>query len=116
MAAPARKPAPNSAPAAKKPPPGKGKGAPAETEAKDKTPTAPTNKLARFRLILFGGLGGILLATLLVAAWFAFFRTPPDTEPIPPPPALKPTPPTVVREGDLEDDLWRRLGVRPGQD
>jgi hypothetical protein len=116
MAAPARKPAPNSAPAAKKPPPGKGKAAPAEPEASDKAPAAPPNKLARFRLILLAGLGGMLVATLLVGAWFAFFRTPPDTSPIPPPPALKPTPPTVVREGDLEDDLWRRLGVRPGQD
>lgn len=115
MAAPARKPAPPSSPAAKKPPPGKGKAAPTD-ETKEKAPAAPPNKLARFRLVLFAGLGGMFLATLVLGAWLAFFRTPPDTEPIPPPPALKPTPPTVVREGDLEDDLWRRLGVRPGQD
>jgi hypothetical protein len=58
----------------------------------------------------------MLLATLAVGAWLAFFRTPADTEPYPPPPALKPTPPTVVREGDLGDELWRRLGVQPGRD
>jgi hypothetical protein len=115
MAAPARKPAPSSAPAGKKPPPGKGKAAPDEDE-KDKAPAAPPDKLARFRIVLFAGLGGVLLATLAVGAWLAFFRTPADTEPIPPPPALKPTPPTVVREGDLSDDLWRQLGVRPSQD
>jgi hypothetical protein len=115
MAAPARKPAPAAPPAGKKPPPGKGK-AVADEDTKEKAPAAPPSRLARFRLILFGGLGGMLIATLALGAWLAFFRAPAEPEWLPPPPALKPTPPTVVREGDLNDDLWRQLGIRPGQD
>jgi hypothetical protein len=116
MAAPARKPAPASAPAAKKPPQGKGKAAPGP-DAKDSTPpAAPPSKSARFRLLLFAGLGGTLLATLGTGAWLALSRGQPDAASFPLPPALKPTPPTVVREGDLGDELWRRLGVQPGQD
>jgi hypothetical protein len=115
MAAPARKPAP-AASAAKKPPPGKGKAAPADSE-KDKAPVAPPPaKNVRLRLVLFGVLGGMVLTTLAAAAWFAFFRAPDGVEAFPPPPAPKPTPPTVVREGDLGDELWRRLGVRPDRD
>ena len=56
-----------------------------------------------------------MLVTLATGAWVVYFRTPVEVDPpAPPPPALKPTPPTVVREGDLDDDLWRRMGVRPG--
>lgn len=116
MAAPARKPAPASAPAAKKPPPGKGKAVPEEAGAAKSPAPAPPGPLARYRLVLFGVLGGLTLATLAAAAWFAFLRAPDVVEAFPPPPALKPTPPTVVREGDLGDELWRRFGVRPDRD
>lgn len=89
---------------------------PADSE-NDKAPAAPPPaKTARLRVVLFGVLGGMVLTTLAAATWFAFFRAPDVVEVFPPPPALKPTPPTVVREGDLGDELWRRLGVRPEQD
>ncbi|MCA0448957.1 MAG: hypothetical protein LCH62_04205, partial [Proteobacteria bacterium] len=80
-----------------------------------KAPAAPKSVLQRYRMFLFAGLGTAMLATLATAAWVVYFRAPVEIDPpAPPPPALKPTPPTVVREGDLDDDLWRRMGVRPG--
>lgn len=116
MAAPSGKPAPKPDPAAKKPPPGKGKAAPADDKKDDAAkPPPPKTVLQRYRMFLFAGLGTAMLATLATAAWVVYFRAPVEIDPpAPPPPALKPTPPTVVREGDLDDDLWRRMGVRPG--
>jgi hypothetical protein len=116
MAASSGKPASKPDPAAKKPPPAKGKAAP-DSGKKDETakaPAAPKSVLQRYRMFLFAGLGMAMLATLATAAWVVYFRAPVEIDPpAPPPPALKPTPPTVVREGDLDDDLWRRMGVRP---
>jgi len=117
MAASSGKPASKPAPAAKKPPPGKGKAAPAADKKDDaaKPPPPPKSVLQRYRMFLFAGLGAAMLATLATGAWVVYFRAPVEIDPpAPPPPALKPTPPTVVREGDLDDDLWRRMGVRPG--
>lgn len=114
MAAPARKSAPAAASAAKKPASGKDERAAGDKDgAKD---AATPAKSSRMRLALFGVMGGMVLTTLGVGVWFAFLAPTPPAEPIPPPPALKPIPPTVVREGDLGDELWRRLGVQPGRD
>lgn len=116
MAASSGKPASKPDPAAKKPPPGKGKAAPAADKNDDsaKPPAAPKTALQRYRMFLFAGLGTAMVVTLATGAWVVYFRAPAEIDlPPPPPPALKPTPPTVVREGDLDDDLWRRMGVRP---
>jgi len=116
MAASSGKPASKPDPAAKKPPPGKGKAA-LDSDKKDDAatpPAAPKTVLQRYRIFLFAALGTAMLATMATGAWVVYFRTPVEIDPpAPPPPALKPTPPTVVREGDLDDDLWRRMGVRP---
>jgi hypothetical protein len=116
MAASSGKPASKPDPAAKKPPPAKGKAAAApEKDDAAKAPAAPKSVLQRYRIFLFAALGTAMLVTLATGAWVVYFRTPVEVDPpAPPPPALKPTPPTVVREGDLDDDLWRRMGVRPG--
>ena len=116
MAASSGKPASKPDPAAKKPPPGKGKAAPATDKNDDaaKAPAAPKTVLQRYRIILFAALGTAMLVTMATGAWVVYFRAPVEIDPpAPPPPAIKPTPPTVVREGDLDDDLWRRMGVRP---
>ncbi len=117
MAASSGKPASKPDPAAKKSPPGKGKAAP-DPDKKDDAARAPASPpksvLQRYRILLFAALGTALLATLATGAWVVYFRAPVEIDPPPPPPpALKPTPPTVVREGDLDGDLWRRMGVRP---
>ncbi len=116
MAASSGKPASKPDPSAKKPPPAKGKAAAApEKDDAAKAPAAPKSVLQRYRIFLFAALGTAMLVTLATGAWVVYFRTPVEVDPpAPPPPALKPTPPTVVREGDLDDDLWRRMGVRPG--
>lgn len=116
MAAPSGKPAPKSAPAAKTAAPGKGKSAPADDKkAAGETPAAPPKTaLQRYRMFLFAGLGAAMLITLGTAAWVVYFRAPVEVDPPPPPPpAIKPTPPTVVRDGDLDEDLRRRMGVVP---
>ncbi|MBC8792470.1 MAG: hypothetical protein C6Y20_12795 [Tagaea sp. CACIAM 22H2] len=115
MAAPSSKPASKPNPAAKKAPPAKGKAAPADDKKDAAAPApAPKSVLQRYRMVLFAALGTAFVATLATGAWVVYFRAPIEIDPpAPPPPALKPTPPTVVREGDLDDDLWRRMGVRP---
>ncbi len=76
---------------------------------------APSPRLNRLKLVVFGALAVAMLGTLGTASWVMYFRTPepiyvdiPPPEPAPP----RPTGP-VVRQGDLSDDLWRRMGVRP---
>ncbi|MBI3504128.1 MAG: hypothetical protein HY059_04750 [Proteobacteria bacterium] len=76
---------------------------------------AAAARLARLRLIVFSALGVAMLGTLGTASWVMFFKEPehplvdiPPPEPAPP----RPTGP-VIRQGDLSDELWRRMGVRP---
>jgi hypothetical protein len=124
MAAPARSAPPPKGAAGKPAAMGKGKagpGAPGSgTKGKqeaDATPAIPpvNPRLARMRLIIFTALGIAMLGTLGTASWVMFFQEPehpyvdiPPPEPAPP----RPTGP-VVRQGDLSDELWRRMGIRP---
>ncbi len=126
MAAPARSaPPPRGGPPPKgaggKPPAAMGKGragpgAKGKPEAEAPPVIAPVNPgLARMRLIVFTALGIAMLGTLGTASWVMFFQEPehpfvdiPPPEPAPP----RPTGP-VVRQGDLSDELWRRMGIRP---
>ncbi|MBL8830998.1 MAG: hypothetical protein JNL71_01285 [Rhodospirillales bacterium] len=114
MAAPAKAPAkPHAVPAKGRPAPaakGKGKAEPAAPEA---PPPAP--RLSRLKLVVFGALGVAMLGTLGAASWVMYFR---PAEPVYvdiPPPEPAPPRPTgpYVRQGDLSDELWRRMGVRP---
>ncbi len=101
---------------------GKGKagaGAKGKPEADAPPAIPPVNpRLARLRVIVFAALGVAMLGTLGTASWVMFFQEPehpfvdiPPPEPAPP----RPTGP-VVRQGDLSDELWRRMGVRPQGD
>ncbi len=126
MAAPARSaPPPKGGPPPKgtggRPPAAMGKGrvapgAKGKQEAEEAPAIPPVSpRLARMRLIVFAALGVAMLGTLGTASWVMFFQEPerpfvdiPPPEPAPP----RPTGP-VVRQGDLSDELWRRMGVRP---
>jgi hypothetical protein len=115
-AMPAGKGAPKGGPPDKggKPGPGmKGKAAPAD----DVPPAAPepASRLSRLRLVIFAALGIAMAGTLGAASWMIYFKEEerplvdiPPPEPAPPRPAGP-----VVRQGDLSDELWRRMGVRP---
>lgn len=113
--APARPPAKAPAPAAKgKAMPGAKDKPPADEAARPDAP-APGPRLGRLKLVVFGALALAMLGTLGAASWIMFFKPEepvyvdiPPPEPAPP----RPTGP-VVRQGDLSDDLWRRMGVRP---
>ncbi len=126
MAAPAKTPA--KAPAKGAPPPGKGSapapkgkpgpGAKGKPAAEDDAPPAapePSPRINRLKLIIFAALGIAMVGTLGTASWVMYFKEEehplvdiPPPEPAPP----RPTGP-VVRQGDLSDELWRRMGVRP---
>ncbi|MBI1245604.1 MAG: hypothetical protein GC202_11410 [Alphaproteobacteria bacterium] len=100
-------------------PPGKGgfaaKGkAPPEAKA-EPPPPAPSPRLKRLKLFIFVALGVAMLATLGVAGWAVLIREPDPVYVDIPPPSLAPPRPTgpVVREGDLRDELWKHMGVRP---
>jgi hypothetical protein len=123
MAAPAKFAPPSRGTPGKGPPPAAGRGRPvpgARGKPGAEPPAAPAPpaedpRLKRLRLVLFGLLGTALLGTLGAASWILYFREPdpiyvdiPPPEPAPP----RPTGP-VVRQGDLSDELWRRMGVRP---
>jgi hypothetical protein len=109
-AIPAGKPAPKGG----KPGPGiKGKAALAD-EAPPATPE-PAPRLNRLKLVIFAALGIAMAGTLGAASWIIYFKEEerplvdiPPPEPAPPRPAGP-----VVRQGDLSDELWRRMGVRP---
>ena len=113
------KDAPGKGPAGKGPPvkgpPVKGKGAAEPEPAPEAEAPAPVRKL---KLVLFALGGVVLFACAATAAYIAFFQEPE----MPPmavedfvPPAMAPRPPPIgpVRQGDLSDELWRRMGVRP---
>jgi len=115
-AMPAGKPAPKGGPPGKggKPGPGmKGKPAPAD----DVPPAAPepAPRLNRLKLVIFAALGIAMAGTLGAASWIIYFKE--EEHPLVdiPPPEPAPARPTgpVVRQGDLSDELWRRMGVRP---
>jgi hypothetical protein len=130
MAAPAKAPAggprkpasPPGKPAPKGGPPGKGgkpgPGVKDKPVAADEAPPAapePAPRLNRLRLVIFGALAVAMAGTLGAASWIIYFKEEehplvdiPPPEPAPP----RPTGP-VVRQGDLSDELWRRMGVRP---
>lgn len=129
MATPAKTASAKAPPAAKGPPgkgapargmpPGRGgkvpgKGAAPEPKPEAEAP-APSPRLKQLRLAIFLALGVALVGTLGVAGWAMFVREPdPVYVDIPPPTPAPPRPagPTV-REGDLRDELWQRMGVRP---
>jgi hypothetical protein len=92
-----------------------GKGKPPEAPAAPAAPPPPDPKIARLRRIMIGMVAVAFVATLGTGGWILFVREPepiyvdiPPPEPAPP----RPTGP-VVRQGDLTDDLWKRMGVRP---
>lgn len=75
----------------------------------------PAPRLSRLKLVIFAALGIAMAGTLGTASWIIYFKAEehplvdiPPPEPAPP----RPTGP-VVRQGDLSDELWRRMGVRP---
>jgi hypothetical protein len=129
MATPAKSAPPKAPPAAKGLPgkvvPGKGaaaakgpagKGKPAPDAKPDAAAApAPGARLQKLRLVIFAALGVAMLGTLGVAGWAMFVREPEPVYVDIPPPTPAPPRPTgpVVREGDLRDDLWQRMGVRP---
>jgi hypothetical protein len=126
MAAPARNNIPPKAPAkapqktgaakagAAKP----GKGRP--LDADDAPPPAPvaTGLSHRLKLLLIVGGGLALVLASAAATYVLFFDEPKLTAPTidevaPPTPAPRPAQIGPVRQGDLNDELWRRMGVRP---
>jgi len=114
-AKPAMPPGKGGAPAAKGKPESGPKGKPAVAEDASPTPPEPSKRLNRLKLIIFAALGIAMAGTLGTASWVMYFKEEehplvdiPPPEPAPP----RPTGP-VVRQGDLSDELWRRMGVRP---
>ncbi len=92
-----------------------GKGKPPEAAPAPAAPPPPDPKIRRLRRIVVGMAAVAFVATMGTAGWMLFIREPepvyvdiPPPEPAPP----RPTGP-VVRQGDLTDDLWKRMGVRP---
>jgi hypothetical protein len=110
-------------------PPGKdaaAKGAPARpgpkrpVDPEDVPPAAPTID-KRARLLKFGLIGAaafVLLATAGAGLYVVLSADPAPTpltidDISPPAPAPRPVAIGPVRQGDLNDELWRRMGVRP---
>ena len=107
---PAGKPAPKGG----RPAPGM-KGKPADADDAPAAVPEPAPRLNRLKLVIFAALAVAMAGTLGAASWIIYFKAEehplvdiPPPEPAPP----RPTGP-VVRQGDLSDELWRRMGVRP---
>jgi len=82
-------------------------------------PTPPNAGLGRrLKLLLIAGGGLALVLVAGTASYVLFFDAPQIAAPsidevAPPTPAPRPAQIGPVRQGDLNDELWRRMGVRP---
>jgi hypothetical protein len=123
MAAPARNAPPSKDSPAKGPPAKAAAGKAAIGKKPDSPDDAPPPPPAsnRARMLRFVVIGAAALSVLLVAGVGLYIgrggepELPPLTVDDVSPPMPAPRPPAIgpVRQGDLNEELWRRMGVRP---
>jgi|GEM_PF-5159291 len=117
MAAPARLKPPNkAAPHARLAKPAKGRPPDAAETPPPALPAAGLGRRAKLALIA-GGVAALALGAG-IAGYMLSASEPeivaPDIDAVAPPtPAPRPPPIGQVRQGDLNEELWRRMGVRP---